>query len=70
MGLTQAFSPSEDNKLFVLDGVDGAMVAFTYTRTRLANSAKAVNNPKLNDVSLKFCAKTEEINYPVVLLTR
>ena len=59
--MTQALSPSKDNKLLVLDGVDGTMVAFTYTRTRLANSAKAVNNPTQNDVSLKFCADTGEI---------
>ena len=38
------------------------MAKFAYTRTRLAKSAKAVNNPKLNDVSLQFCANIKEIN--------
>ena len=37
-------------------------------RTRLAKSAKAVNNPELNDVSLQFCADMEEMNYLVALL--
>ena len=60
LGATQAFSPVEDDEP---RGSDGGQ-HFPYTRTRLANNAKAVNSPiSYINISLCICANMLDITY-------